>query len=67
MLSLKFTFDNFYFLKSISNKIEQEFISVYMTNSTCKMSFYHCYTISYIIWIKIKIFLRMSCDKINGY
>ncbi len=35
--SLKFTFDIIYFLKSISNKIEKGFISVYKTNEK-----YHC-------------------------
>jgi hypothetical protein len=48
-LYLKFTFDIFYFLKSISNKIEKGFMNVYKTNSTCKMSLCYCYMIASIL------------------
>jgi hypothetical protein len=40
-------------------------MSVYKTNSTCKMSFYHCDMIAYIIWINKSKYLYALI--VNGY
>jgi hypothetical protein len=66
ILSLKFTFDIFYFLKSISNKIKKDLWKFRRQILHAKSHFYHCYMIAYIIWInKLKYFCAclVSWDK----